>query len=46
VNWKYEKGRSDVKDVAGDYPAMYDWELGRLKLDHALNPDSVPFDKN
>ena len=21
VTWKYEKGRSDVKDVAGDYPA-------------------------
>jgi len=45
VTWKYEKGRSDVKDVAGDYPAVYGWELGRLESDHPVNLDSVPFDK-
>ncbi len=45
VNWKYEAGRSDIKDVTGDYPAVYGWELGRLELDHTVNLDSVPFDK-
>ena len=45
VGWKYEAGRSDIKDVTGDYPAVYGFELGRLELDHAVNIDSVPFDK-
>lgn len=43
VNWKYETGRSDVKDVAGDYPAVYGWELGHLEIDKLLNLDGVPF---
>src|SRR5436305_1558134 len=43
--WKYETGRSDVKDVTGDYPAVMGFELGRIELDHAVNLDSVPFDK-
>ncbi len=43
--WKYEAGRSDVKDVTGDYPSVMGFELGRLELDHAVNLDSVPFDK-
>ena len=29
VGWQYEEGRSDIKDVTGDYPAVYGWELGR-----------------
>ncbi len=45
VNWKYEDGRSDIKDVSGDYPAVFGFELGRIELDHAVNLDSVPFDK-
>ena len=45
VNWKYENGRSDIKDVAGDYPAVFGFELGRIELDHPVNLDSVPFDK-
>ncbi len=43
VNWKYVPGNSDVKDVAGDYPAVYGWELGGLELDHPKNLDAVPF---
>jgi hypothetical protein len=43
--WKYEPGRSDVKDVTGDYPAVMGFELGRIELDYAVNLDSVPFDK-
>ena len=45
VGWKYEDGRSDIKDVTGDYPAVYGWELGRLEFDHDVNLDSVPFEK-
>lgn len=45
VGWKYEAGRSDVKDVTGDYPAIMGFELGGLELGHAVNLDSVPFDK-
>jgi hypothetical protein len=44
VGWKYETGKSDVKIVAGDYPAIYGFELGRIELDHPVNLDSVPFD--
>lgn len=45
VGWKYVPGKSDVKEVTGDYPAVYGFELGRLELDHDVNIDSVPFDK-
>lgn len=45
VGWKYEPGRSDIKDVTGDHPAVYGFELGRLELDQPVNLDSVPFDK-
>jgi hypothetical protein len=43
VKWKYQPGRSDVKEVAGDYPALYGWELSHLELDEAVNIDTVPF---
>ncbi len=45
IGWKYVRGESDVKRVAGDYPALFGWELGGLELDHKHNLDSVPFDK-
>lgn len=45
VNWKYVNGRSDVKELTGDYPSLYGWELGDLELGAAVNLDSVPFDK-
>ena len=45
VGWKYEEGRSDIKDVTGDYPAVYGFELGRLEIDQPVNLDSVPFDR-
>ncbi len=43
--WFYEEGRSDVKEVCGDYPAVYGWELGHLELGSSLSLDSVRFDK-
>jgi mannan endo-1,4-beta-mannosidase len=45
VGWKYIPGKSDVKEVTGDYPAVYGFELGRLESDQPVNIDSVPFDK-
>jgi hypothetical protein len=43
VGWKYEEGRSDIKDVTGEYPAIYGWELGHLEAGSTHNLDSVPF---
>ncbi|MDI1255604.1 MAG: glycosyl hydrolase [Flavobacterium sp.] len=43
VNWKYEPGRSDVKDVTGDYPAVYGWDLGGLEKKSDKDIDGVPF---
>lgn len=45
VNWRYENGRSDVKEAAGDYPAVYGWELGALEAKAEKNLDGVPFKK-
>lgn len=46
VTWKYEKDRSDVKDVTGDYPAVYGWDLGGIERDNSsTNLDGVPFKK-
>ena len=44
VGWKYVPGKSDIKEVTGDYPAVYGWELGRIEIDQPDNLDSVPFD--
>lgn len=44
VFWREEDGRSDVKDVVGDYPAVYGWDIGK-KIRHGQNIDSVRFDK-
>jgi mannan endo-1,4-beta-mannosidase len=45
VTWSYLEGRSDVKDVCTDFPAVYGWELGHLELGVRKSLDSVPFDK-
>ena len=45
VTWKYEPGRSDIKEVTGEYPAIYGWELGHLEVDSTQNLDQVPFNK-
>ena len=44
VHWINEPGRSDVKEVTGDYPAVYGWELGDLELGAEENLDGVNFD--
>ena len=44
LGWSYEEGRSDVRDVAGDYPALMGFDLGGIELGDTKNLDSVPFD--
>lgn len=41
INWYAVPGRSDVKDVCGDYPAVYGWDIG--KEGNERNLDSVSF---
>lgn len=45
VNWKYKEGNSDVKEVTGDYPALYGWDLSGIESDHDMDLDGVPFKK-
>jgi mannan endo-1,4-beta-mannosidase len=46
VEWRYKEGRSDVKEAAGDYPAVYGWELGGIeRAGNDQNIDGVPFKK-
>ena len=44
-DWKWEQGRSDVKETCGDYPAVMGFELGDLEMGKAKNLDGVPFDR-
>lgn len=44
VNWCWQEGRSDVREVCGDYPAVMGFELGGIELAQPCNLDSVPFD--
>lgn len=43
VGWKYIKGKSDVKDVTGAYPAVFGWDIAGIENDASVNIDSVPF---
>jgi len=45
TSWYDVEGRSDVKEVCGDYPAIFGWELGHLELGHDYSLDSVKFSK-
>ena len=44
VTWSWEKGRSDTKELVGDYPAVMGFDLGGIELGNTKNLDSVPFD--
>ena len=44
IGWEGEEGRSDVKDVCGDYPAVISFDLGELELGGPKNLDKVAFD--
>lgn len=45
VSWKYQNDRSDVKELTGEYPALFGWEIAGLEKDALLSIDSVPFSK-
>ncbi|MEL6670623.1 MAG: glycosyl hydrolase [Bacteroidota bacterium] len=42
INWRAERGRSDVKEVCGSYPAVFGWDVSKLGK-HPHNIDSVNF---
>lgn len=44
-SWVDEAGRSDVKEVCGDYPAVMDWDLGLIEFKSSKNLDGVEFSK-
>jgi mannan endo-1,4-beta-mannosidase len=44
IGWVYPEGESDVKRVAGDYPAVYGMDLGKIEHRSPVNLDSVPFE--
>jgi len=45
VQWFNEPGRSDVKETAGSYPAVYGWDVGGLEQDRGANLDAVAFER-
>ncbi|MBL7858554.1 MAG: beta-mannosidase [Cyclobacteriaceae bacterium] len=45
VGWRAKKGRSDVKDVTGSFPAVHGWDIGKIEVQHNANLDSVNFRK-
>lgn len=45
IGWEGDEGRSDVKSVCGDYPAVIGFDLGELELGGTANLDKVSFDK-
>ncbi len=45
IGWEGDDGRSDVKSVVGDYPAVMGFDLGKIELKAEKNIDNVSFEK-
>ncbi|MBP1531153.1 MAG: hypothetical protein ILA39_03365 [Bacteroidaceae bacterium] len=45
LDWQWDRGRSDVLAVCGDYPAVMGFELGGIEMGDEKNLDSVPFNR-
>ncbi|MCD7898918.1 MAG: glycoside hydrolase family 26 protein [Bacteroides sp.] len=45
IGWEGDEGRSDVKSVCGDYPAVMSFDLGRIELGRDKSLDKIPFEK-
>jgi len=47
IGWKHEDYpdmiRSDVNEVAGDFPAVFGFDLGHIEINDSMNLDSVSF---
>ena len=41
IGWEGEEGRSDVKDVCGDYPAVFGWDISGIERGTGYTDDSV-----
>ncbi len=44
VTWNAENGRSDVKESAGAYPAVYGWDASGIERGSPVDIDRVRFD--
>ena len=45
IGWDGDEGRSDVKSVCGDYPAVMSFDLGRMEINGDKTLDNVPLDR-
>lgn len=45
IGWEGDEGRSDVKSVCGDYPAVMSFDLGRIELGGDKSLDNITFEK-
>lgn len=45
LSWEWERGRSDVLESCGDYPAVMGFDLGGIEVGDGKNLDSVPFSR-
>jgi mannan endo-1,4-beta-mannosidase len=45
VGWKHKKDKSDVKEITGEFPALYGWDLSGIELNKSKNIDRVHFKK-
>ena len=45
LTWEWEWGRSDIRDLVGDYPAVMGFDLGGIEMGDRKNLDSVPFNR-
>lgn len=45
IGWEGDEGRSDVKSVCGDYPAVMSFDLGHIERGGDKNLDQIAFGK-
>ena len=45
ISWEWDEGRSDTKELVGDYPAVMGFDLGGIERADQKNLDGVPFDR-
>lgn len=43
IGWSGEAGRSDIKSICGDYPAVVGWDLAEIELGKDANIDGDSF---
>lgn len=43
VGWRFDEGRSDVKSITGEYPAVYGWDFAKMEHDSVKDINGIPF---